>query len=323
MRANYACVAAFSLLLCGNALAQTRYPETVIRILVGFPAGTAPDVVARIIADKMNLSFGKPVVIENISGASGNIACDRVAKALPDGYTLVMCGNGSLVVAPSLYEKLPYDPAKDFAPISRVFVAANLLVVHPDVPAKSLAELVALAKAKPGELTYGHTGVGTSQHLAGELFKSMAKVSIQPVAYRGTTAVLPDLLAGRITMGFANIVNVVPLVKDGKLRAFAVSSRKRSALMPDLPTMIESGFPDYEAVPWFGLMAPAGTPQAIIDRLHAETVKALAIPEVRKALEAQGLDVIGGTPAEFAETIKTETPYWAKVIKDAGIKAGD
>jgi tripartite-type tricarboxylate transporter receptor subunit TctC len=275
------------------------------------------------IADKMTVSFGKPVVVENISGASGNIACDRVAKAPPDGYMLVMCGNGSLVVAPSLYEKLPYDPVKDFAPIARVFVAANLLVVHPDVPAKSLPELVALAKAKPGELTYGHTGVGTSQHLAGELFKSMAKVNIQPVAYRGTTAVLPDLLAGRITMGFANIVNVTPLVKEGKLRAFAVSSRKRSALVPDLPTMIESGFPDYEAVPWFGLMAPAGTPQPIIDRLHDETVKALAIPEVRKALENQGLDVIGGTPAEFAETIKSETPYWAKVIREAGIKASD
>jgi tripartite-type tricarboxylate transporter receptor subunit TctC len=233
---------------------------------------------------------------------------------------LVMCGNGSLVVAPSLYEKLPYDPVKDFAPIARVFVAANLLVVHPNVPVQSL---VALAKAKPGELTYGHTGVGTSQHLAGELFKSMAKVDIQPVACRGKTAVLPDLLAGRVTMGFANIVNVTPLVKEGKLRAFAVSSRKRSALVPALPTMIEAGFPDYGTVPWFGLMAPAGTPQPIIDRLHEETVKALAIPEVRKALENRGLDVIGGTPAEFAETIRTETPYWAKVIKDAGIKASD
>jgi tripartite-type tricarboxylate transporter receptor subunit TctC len=276
-----------------------------------------------VIADRMAADFGKPVVIENISGASGNIACDRVAKAPPDGYMLVMCGNGSLVVAPSLYEKLPYDPMRDFAPISRVFVAANLLVVHPDVPAKSLPELVALAKAKPGELTYGHTGVGTSQHLAGELFKSMAQVSIQPIAYRGTTALLPDLLAGRITMGFANIVNVAPLVKEGKLRAFAVSSRRRSALVPDLPTMIEAGFPGYEAVPWFGLMAPARTPQPIIDKLHAETVKALAIPEVRKALENQGLDVIGGTPEEFTETIKTETPYWAKVIKEAGIKAAD
>jgi tripartite-type tricarboxylate transporter receptor subunit TctC len=260
------------------------------------------------------------VVIENISGAGGNIACDRVAKAAPDGHTLVMCGNGSLVAAPSLYEKLPYDPLKDLAPISRIFVAANLLVVHPDVPAKSLTELVALAKAKPGELTYAHTGAGTSQHLAGELFKSMAKVDIRPIAYRGTTALLPDLLAGRITMGFANIVNVLPLVKDGKLRAFAVSSRKRSALAPDLPTVAESGYPGYEAMPWFGLMAPRGTPQPIIDRLHDETVKALAIPAVRKALEIQGLDVIGGTPAEFTETIKAETPYWAKLIKEAGIK---
>jgi tripartite-type tricarboxylate transporter receptor subunit TctC len=322
MRAIQAVVAAFVLLWAGTAFAET-YPSTIVRILVGFPAGTAPDVAARMIADKMTVSLGKPVVVENLSGASGNLACDRVAKSPPDGYTLVMCGNGSLVVAPSLYERLPYDPVKDFAPIARVFVAANLLVVHPDVPAQSLPELVALAKAKPGELTYGHTGVGTSQHLAGELFKSMAKVNIQPIAYRGTTAVLPDLLAGRITMGFANIVNVVPLVREGKLRAFAVSSRKRSALMPNLPTMIESGFPDYEAVPWFGLMAPAGTPQPIIDRLHEETVKALAVPEVRKALEMQGLDLIGGTAAEFSETIRTETPYWAKVIKEAGIKAGD
>jgi tripartite-type tricarboxylate transporter receptor subunit TctC len=322
MRTIHAAVAAL-LLLTAQAFAQAHYPETIVRILVGFPAGTAPDVAARAIAEKMATSFGKPVVIENISGASGNIACDRVAKAPPDGYMLVMCGNGSLVAAPSLYDKLPYDPLKDFAPISRVFVAANLLVVHPDVPVKTVAELVALARAKPGELTYGHTGVGTSQHLAGELFKSMARINIQPVAYRGTTALLPDLLAGRITMGFANIVNVTPLVRDGKLRAFAVSSRKRSGLMPDLPTMIESGFPDYEAVPWFGLMAPAGTPQAVIDKLHDETVKALAMPDVRKALENQGLDVIGGTPAEFAETIRTEIPYWAKVIKEAGIKASD
>ena len=307
-------------LLASPTVALAEYPETVIRILVGFPAGTAPDVAGRVIADKLAVSLGKPVVIENISGASGNIACDRVAKAVPDGYTLVMCGNGSLVVAPSLYEKLPYDPAKDFAPITQVFVAANLLVVPPDVPAKSLAELVALAKAKPGQLTYGHTGVGTSQHLAGELFKSMAHLDIRPIAYRGTTAVLPDLLAGRITMSFSNIVNVAPLVKEGKLRAFAVSSRKRSALVPDLPTMAESGFPGYEAVPWFGLMAPAGTPQPVIDLLYKETVKILAIPEVRRALENQGLDVIAGTPAEFAAVIKTETPYWAKVIKEAGIK---
>jgi len=232
-------------------------------------------------------------------------------------------GNGSLVVAPSLYDKLPYDPVKDFVPISRVFVATNILVVHPDVPAKTLAELVALARAKPGELTYAHTGAGTSQHLAGELFKAMAKVDIRPIAYRGSTALLPDLLAGRVAMGFTNIVNAAPLVKDGRLRAFAVSSRKRSALVPELPTLAESGFPGYEAVPWFGLMAPAGTPQAIIDRLHAETVRALAFPDARTALVNQGLDVIGGTPAEFAAVIRDETPYWAKVIKEAGIKASE
>ena len=322
MKLLFGLVVALASLAGGHAFAQS-WPEQTVRILVGFPAGTAPDVAARVIADKMAPSLGKPVVIENISGASGNIACDKVAKSPPDGYTLVMCGNGSLIAAPALYDKIPYDPVKDFAPISQIFVANNILVVHPDVPAKTLAELVALAKAKPGELTYGHAGAGTSQHLAGELFKSMAKVDIRPIAYRGTTAIVPDLLAGRISIGFSNIVNVMPLVKDGRLRAFAVSSRKRSALVPELPTLAEFGFPGYEAVPWFGLMAPAGTPQAIIDRLHAETVKALAFPDARAALVNQGLDVIGGTPAEFAAVIRTETPYWAKIIKEAGIKAGE
>jgi len=311
------------LLLSSVAFAQTNYPETTVRILVGFPPGTAPDVVARAMSDKLGASLGKPVVIENITGANGNIACDRAAKSPPDGYTLVMCGNGSLIFGPSLYSKLPYDPVKDFVPITQVFVAANILVVHPDVPANSLPELVALAKAKPGELTYGHTGIGSSQHLAAELFKSMAHLDIQPIGYRGSTAVLPDLLAGRITLGFTNIVNVAPLVKEGKLRGFAVTSRKRSALMPELPTMAESGYPGYEAVPWFGLMAPAGTPQPIIDRLYRESIKVLAMPDVRRSLENQGLDVIGGTPAELAEVIKTELPYWAKIIKDAGIKGGE
>jgi len=323
MKAICALVTALSLLPGGNAFGQSNYPEQNVRILVGFPAGTAPDVAARLIADKMTANLGKAFVVENISGANGNIACDRVAKSPPDGYTLAMCGNGSLIFAPSLYAKLPYDPMKDFVPITRVFVAANILVVHPDVPVKSLSELVALAKARPGELTYGHTGVGSSQHLAAELFKSMARLDIRPISYRGSTAVLPDLLAGRITMGFTNIVNVAPLVKEGKLRGFAVTSRKRTALAPELPTMIESGFPDYEAVPWFGLMAPAGTPQPIIDKLYRETVRVLANPEVRKSFENQGLDVIGGTPAEFAATIKDEMPYWAKIIKDAGIKAGE
>ena len=314
-------VAALALVFAADyAVAQTDYPNRQIRIIVGFTAGTAPDVAARILATKFAETWNVPVTVEDITGAGSNIATDRVAKAAPDGYTLLMGGNPSLVINPSLYAKLPFDPVKDFAPISQVFVAANLLVVHPDVPAKTLPELVALARAQPGKLTYGHAGIGTSQHLAGELFKYMAHIDVTPVAYRGSTAVLPDLLAGRLTMFFGNIVNVLPQVREGKLRAFAITSLKRSALAPDLPTMAESGYPGFEAVPWFGLLAPAGTPQPIIDKLHDETVKVLAMPDVRKTMQQQGLDIIGNTPAEFAAAIKTETPHWAEVIKEAGIK---
>jgi tripartite-type tricarboxylate transporter receptor subunit TctC len=313
--------AALTVLLTANTVsAQTNYPNRMVRILVGFTPGTAPDVSARILAAKFSESWGVPVAIENVTGAGSNIATDRVAKSPPDGYTLLMGGNSALVISPSLYEKLPYDPISDFAPISQVFVAANILSVHPDVPAKTLPELVALAKAQPGKLTYGHAGIGTSQHLAGELFKYMAHVDITPVAYRGSTAVLPDLLAGRLSIFFGNVVNVLPLVREGKLRAFAVTSLKRSAVAPDLPTMADSGFPGFEAVPWFGLMAPAGTPPDIIEKIHFETVKDLAMPDVRKNMEQQGLDIIGNSPKEFAAVIKSETPQWAKVIKDAGIK---
>ena len=308
------------LLLASNAFAQS-YPEQTVKILVGFPAGTAPDVGARILADKLAVVWGKGVIVENLSGASGNIAADRAAKASPDGYTLFMGGNSSLIMSVSLYDKVPFDPVKDFVPITEIFVAANLFVVPTNSPFKNIGELVAFAKAKPGELTYGHTGTGSSQHLAGELFKYMTKTNIQAVAYRGSTAVLPDLLAGRISMGFTNVVNAAPLVREGKLRAFAVSSRKRSVAAPDLPTMIEIGYPDFEAVPWFGFLAPTGTPQAIIDKIHHDTVAVLAMPDVQKRFADNGLDVIGSTPAEFAQVIKTEIPYWAKIIKDAGIKA--
>jgi tripartite-type tricarboxylate transporter receptor subunit TctC len=307
-------------LTAGRAGAQTNYPEQPIRILVGFTPGVAPDITSRLIAEKFTEAWGKPVVVENVTGAGGNIATERAAKAAPDGYTLVMGGNASLIFSPSMYEKLAYDPIKDFAPISLVFIAANVLVVHPDLPVKSLPEFIAYARANPGKITYGHAGAGTSQHLAAELLKSMTGIDIRPVAYRGTTALLPDLLAGRIPMSFGNIVNVAPLAKEGKLRAFAVTSLKRSAVMPDLPTMAESGYPGFEAVPWFGLMAPAGTPPAVIEKLHRETVKVLSQPDVKRKLNELGLDVIGGTPAEFAATIEREIPQWAKVIKGAGIK---
>ena len=311
------------LLSAGNAAAQASYPEQVVRILVGFSAGVAPDVTARLLADQLSSAWGKPVVVENVTGAAGNIATTRVAKAAPDGHTLGMIGNGSLVFSPSMYDKLGFDPLKDFAPISQVFVAANVLVVPHDVPARTLAELVALARARPGALTYAHAGAGTSQHLAAELFKSMERLDIRPVAYRGTTALLPDLLAGRVTLSFANVVNVMPLVREGRLRAFAVTSIKRSATAPELPTMTESGYPGFEAVPWFGLMAPAGTPGAIVERLHRDTVRILALPEVRRKLNDLGLDVIAGSPGELAAVIEHEIPQWARVIRQAGIKAGD
>jgi hypothetical protein len=232
---TFLCVLAIVAALA-DARAQTNYPEQPIRILVGFTPGVAPDVTARLLADKFTESWGKAVVVENVTGAGSNIATDRVAKSPPDGYTLLMGGNSALVISPSLYDKLPYDPLKDFAPITQVFVAANLLVVPPAVPARTLPELVALARAQPGKLTYGHAGVGTSQHLGGELLKYMAHVDIQPVAYRGTTAVLPDLLAGRLTMSFANIANALPLVREGqahRLRRELAQALGCSARRPD------------------------------------------------------------------------------------------
>jgi len=321
MKAVLSILATLIALLVGeHASAQSSYPNRPVRIVVGFPPGTAPDVSARILAAKFAISWNVPVTVENITGAGSNIATERVANSSADGYTLLMGGNSALVVSPSLYDKLPYDPVKDFDPISQIFVAVNILTVHPNVPANTLPELVALAKAQPGKLTYGHAGIGTSQHLAGELFKYMAHVDIQPVAYRGSTAVVPDLLAGRVTMFFGNVVNVMPLIRDGKLRAFAVTSLKRSVVAPDLPTLAELGFPGFEAVPWFGLMAPSGTPPEVIDKIYRETVKDLAMPEVRKAMGEQGLDIIGNSPTEFAAVLAKEIPAWAKVIKETGIK---
>ncbi len=303
--------------------AQSSYPDKPVRILVGFTPGVAPDIAARLLADKFTEAWGKPVVVENVTGAGGNIATDRAAKAAPDGYTLLMGGNSSLVVSPGLYAKLSYDPVKDFAPVTQVFIAANILAIPIETPAKSLPELVALVRAQPGKFTYGHAGVGTSQHLGGELFKYMAKLDLQPIAYRGTTALVPDLISGRLTMCFCNVVNVMPLAREGKLRVFAVTSLKRSGAAPDLPTMAESGYPGFEAVPWFGLMAPVGTPVVIVERLHRDTVRVLALPDIRRKFDDLGLDIVGSSPAEFAALIKAEIPQWAKVIKEAGIKATD
>jgi tripartite-type tricarboxylate transporter receptor subunit TctC len=312
-----------ALFVAQPAAAQSSYPNRPVKILVGFTPGTAPDLAARILADRFAEVWGSPVVVENVAGAGSNIATAQVAKAPADGYTLLMGGNSSLVINPSLYETLPFDPIRDFAPISQVFIAANVLAVPSELPVKSVADLVALAKENPGKLSYGHAGVGTSQHLAAELFKHRAHIDIASVPYRGTTALMPDLLAKRIAMSFANIANVIPLAREGKLRALAITSIRRSHLAPDLPTMAESGYPGFEAVPWFGLLAPADTSKDVLDKLHDETVKTLATPEVRKKFDELGLEPVGNSSAEFAAVIKREIPEWAKVIKDAGIKLGN
>ena len=313
--------AALLLLMAGVATAQTSYPDRQVRMLVGFAAGGPADIAARVLADGLSEAWGKPVVVENLTGAAGNVATDRVAKSAPDGYTLVMAASSTVVTNVSLYDKLPFDPVKDLAPISQVCFTPNILALNNDVPAKSVQELVALARARPGELTFGSAGVGTSQHLAGELLKAMAGVSLQHVPYRGIAQVMPDLLGGRLTMSFANISAVLPLMRDGKLRAMAVTSIKRSAFVPNLPTMAEQGFPGFDSTAWFGLMAPAGTPAPVVAKLHAETARILARADVREKLGALGMELIGNTPAQFADVIKAEIPVWAKVIKASGAKA--
>ncbi len=309
----------FALLIAGSPAAQTTYPEKPIRMVVGFPPGSGVDTVARLLGQKFAEAWGKPVVVDNAAGAAGNIAADRVAKAAPDGYTLGLLTQGQLAINPSLY-KLAYDPVKDFASVSQVVAWRNVLVVHNAVPAKSVKELVALAKAQPGGLTFASGGSGSSNHMAAELFKSVAGLDIRHIPYKGVVAAIPDLLGGRITMMFSPPSVVLPLALEGKLRALAVTSLRRSSAAPELPTIAESGYPGFEVTSWFGLLAPARTPAAIIRKLHLETVKALAPSDLRAKLADLGLEVTGSSPEEFAAIIKSEIPKWAKVIKDSGIK---
>ena len=292
------------------------FPTRPVRLLVGFAPGGPNDIVARLVGERLSAIWGKPVVIDNVTGVSGNLAADRVAKSAPDGYTLLMAAAAQIVVNLSLYQKMTFDPTKDLTPISQLSSFANILAVHNDVPAKTVQDLIALARKQPGDAS---GGVGTSNHLAGELFKSMANIDIRHVPYRSLALAVPDLLAGRVSMAFLS-TTYLQLVREGKLRGFAVSSLKRAAAAPDLPTMAESGFPDFDATGWFGLMAPAGTSPAVVDKIQRDAVSILSLPELRKKLDELGLEPIGNTPAEFAAAIKSEISQWAKVIKEAGIK---
>jgi len=308
-----------AIVAAGHAAAQTNYPEKPIRIIVGFPAGSSPDITARHLGQKLAESWAKSVVVDNVPGAAGNIAAERVAKAAPDGYTLALAVNAQVIINPSLY-KLPYDPVRDFAPVSQVGVSPNILVVHSVVPAKTFMELVTLARARPGEITFASGGSGSSPHLAAELLKTAAGLDILHIPYKGVIVAVPDLLAGRVMMMFSPISVVLPLVRDGKLRPLAVTSLRRSPVAPDVPTIDESGYPGFEATVWYGLLAPAGTTATIVRKLHLEIVKVLALPEVRAKLADLGMEVIGNSPEEFAAVIKSEIPKWAKLLKDSGIK---
>jgi tripartite-type tricarboxylate transporter receptor subunit TctC len=326
-RSCRAVIALAALLLAGEACTQARaqanYPDKPIRMLAGFPAGGPSDIVARLIGDRLAEALGKPVVVEVMTGAGGTIATDRVVKSAPDGYTLLMATSGMIVVNPSLYPRLPFDPLKDLTPIIEISVQPNFLVVNNDLPANNVQELVALARAQPGKLSFASGGVGTSNHLAGELFKSMAKINIQHVPYRGVSVAVPDLLAGRIDMAFLVAPAALPQVREHRVRGFAVSALKRSPAAPDLPTMAESGFPGFDATTWYALMAPAGTPAAIVERLRNEIARSLAQPEFRKKFDEIGTEVTTRTFAEFVAALPVETQQWAKVIKEAGIKPND
>ena len=305
-----------------SALAQAAsYPNRPIRIVVPFPVGGIADTFSRTIGIKLTEVWGQPVVVENKTGAGGNIGAELVAKSAPDGYTLVMGNIGSHAVNVSLFKNIPFDPIKDFVPIAHVLDAEGLLVVNPSVNANSVREILEMARAQPGKLSYASGGLGTTSHLAGELFKSTAKVDIVHVPYKGNSPAITDLLGGQTQMSFATMPTVLPHVKAGKLRAIASIGLARTVALPDVPTVAESGLPGFEVSNWIGLFAPVGTPPEIVAKLNAEVQKIMRSPDVQKRLEAEGARFIPTTPEQFAAFQKDELVKWAKIIKDANIKA--
>jgi tripartite-type tricarboxylate transporter receptor subunit TctC len=302
-----------------TALAQS-YPNKPIRVMVGFPPGGVADVLARIIGPKLSENVGQPVVVENRAGAGSNIAAETVAKSPPDGYTLFVYSTVNAVNV-SLFTKLAYDPVKDFAPVSLIASMANILVVNPSVPASSVQELIALAKAQPGKLNFGSAGNGTTQHLSGQVFKSMAGIEISHVPYKGSVPAMTAVLAGEIPMMFNVMSTVLPQMKGGKVRALAVTSAKRSALVPDLPTMAEAGLPGFDYVSYFGVLAPAGTPREVVARLNAEIVKLLETPDMKARLAEVGAEPLSSTPERFGAFIQEEIRKSAVVVKESGAKA--
>jgi tripartite-type tricarboxylate transporter receptor subunit TctC len=308
-------------LWAAQAVQAQNYPVKPIRLVVPFTPGGTSDILGRAVGQKLSEAWGQPVIVDNVAGAGGSVGADRVAKAAPDGYTLLMGHIGTLAVNPAIYPKLPYDPVKNFTPVAWVASVPNVLAVHPSVPAKSLKELVALAKAKPGQLNYGSGGNGSAAHLATEYLKLQSQTSMVHVPYRGTAPAMADLVAGQIQLVFTGAPAVLPFVKSGQLRALAVSSSKRLEAMPELPTVAESGYKGFEADQWYGIVAPAGTPPDIVNKLNAQINKALESSELKTRLQSEGAIAMPSSPETFGALIVREIARWKPVVKAAQIKA--
>jgi len=310
--------ASLFLALFALGAAAQEYPARPVRIIVPSPPGGGTDIVARVLAQHFARSFGQQFFVENKPGAGNMIGIEAVARSAPDGYTLLMTAS-TLALNSVLFKKVPYDPVRDFAPITLTATAPNVLLVHPAVPAQSLAEFIALAKAKPGALSYGTPGIGTSPHLSMELLKSMAGIELQHVPYKGTAAAVTDVIGGQIAATFANALTAKPQVDAGRVRALAITGPRRIEALPGVPPVAEAGVPGYEAMQWYGLLAPAGTPAAVVARLNGEALKALRSAEMKERLAADGAEPLGGSPAEFAALIRRELDKWTRVARAAGI----
>jgi len=304
----------------GKAMAADAWPSRPIRIVAPSTPGDAPDVIARILAERLSVALGTQVFVENHPGAGGVVGSDIVAKAPADGYTLIIGNAGSHGINAAVYAKLPYDIQRDFAPVSQVAVSPNIMVVNPDVPATNVAQFIAYAKARPGALSYASGGNGSSAHMSMELFKSMTGVDLVHIPYKGSSPALTDVVSGQVAVMIVNLPPAVPLVKAGKLRALAVTTRTRSPLLPDVPTMIEAGVAGYETVAWFGILAPAATPKEIVARLSAEIGRIARTPEMRERLLSLGAEPVGSTPEEFAAVIARDIAKWTPLAKTVGIK---
>ena len=312
-------VAAISWMQPEEARAQA-FPEHPVKLISPWPPGGSNDTFCRLIATRLGKALGKTVVVENRPGATGTLGVGQVARAPADGYTIVMGSSPTHATAAAIYPDLPYDPVRDFAPVTMVGTVSNVLVVHPSVAATTVQDLIDLARRNPGQLTFSSSGNGSSQHLSGEMFKVMTGVDMLHVPYKGAAPAVSDILAGHVKLGFHNMPDVVPHLKSGGLRAIAVTSAQRTAALPEIPTIAESGVPGYAAEVWFGVFAPAGTPRPVIDRLHSEISQTLTDPEIKGKLSALGNEVSGKGPDEFAAYVKTEVARWADIVTKAGVK---